>query len=86
MNMKLIYFLLFLFGLLLTGYLYVNNFSFDNITFSNYLINTLFVLLLTSMFVAIAATIMYMLARRRKSTYYKDIMTIRQYYDYKSIR
>ena len=84
MTMKLIYFYIFLFALLLTGYLTLNNFTFDNITFSNYLINTLFVLLLTSAFVVLVSGTMYLIARRRKSAYYKDVMTIRQYYDYKS--
>lgn len=84
--MKLIYFLLFLFGLMLTGYLLINNFDFDNASFSDYLINTLFILLLTSTFIAIVSGLMYLIAKRRKSSYYKDIMTIRQYYDYKSAR
>ena len=84
--MRLIYFLLFLFGLMLTGYLFVNNFNFDNATFSDYLINTVFILLLACAFVVLVSGTMYLIARRRRSSYYKDIMTIRQYYDYKSAR
>jgi ABC-type Fe3+ transport system permease subunit len=84
--MKLIYFFLFVFVMMLTGYLFVNDFNFDNISFSDYLINTLFILLLTSVFVVAVSGIMYLIAHRRKSSYYKDIMTIRQYYDYKSAR
>lgn len=84
--MRLIYFFLFLFSLMLTGYLFINNFSFDNVTFSDYLINTVFILLLTCAFVVIVSGIMYFIARRRRSSYYKDIMTIRQYYNYKSAR
>jgi len=86
MNMKLIYFLLFLFTLLITGYLILNNFTFDNTSFSDYLINTLFVLLLTCGFIVMVTGITYLVAHRRRSSYYKDIMTIRQYYDYKSVR
>lgn len=86
MIMKLIYFFVFLFSLLLTGYLFLNNFSFDNITFSDYLINTVFILLLTCLFVVMVSGIMYLIAHRKRSSYYKDIMTIRQYYDYKSAR
>jgi hypothetical protein len=84
--MKLIYFFLFVFVMMLTGYLFVNDFNFDNISFSDYLINTLFILLLASLFVVLVSGIMYLIAHRRKSSYYKDIMTIRQYYDYKSAR
>jgi polyferredoxin len=84
--MRLIYFFLFVFVMMLTGYLFVNDFNFDNITFSDYLINTLFVLLLTCVFVVAVSGIMYLIARRKRSSYYKDIMTIRQYYDYKSAR
>jgi len=82
--MKLIYFFLFLFVLLLSGYLYLNDFSFDNTSFSNYLINTLFVLILSS--VGIVGGIMYLRSFKKRSSYYKDIMTIRQYYDYKGVR
>lgn len=84
--MKLIYIYFFLFALLLAGYLTINNFSFDNMSFSGYLINTLFILLSTGAFIALASGIVFLIAQRRKSSYYKDIMTIRQYYDYKSVR
>ena len=80
--MKLIYFLLFIFGMLFTGYMFMNDFSFDNITFSNYLINTLFILLLSGLAIV---GIAYLISLRRRSTN-KDIMTIRQYYEYKSAR
>lgn len=80
--MKLLYFILFIFGMLLTGYLFINDFTFDNSSFSNYLISTLLILLLSSI---VVAGIVYFIATRRKSNY-KGIMTIRQYYDYKSAR
>jgi ABC-type Fe3+ transport system permease subunit len=80
--MKLLYFFLFVFGLLLTGYLVMNDFGFDNSSFSNYLINTLFICLMST---AAIAGLGYFIASRRKNAY-KDIMTIRQYYDYRSAR
>jgi predicted membrane protein len=81
--MKPIYSLLFVFGLLIAGYLFVNDFTFDNISFSNYLINTLFILLLSCL--AIVIGVVYLISVKRRS-HYKDIMTIRQYYQYKSAR
>lgn len=80
--MKLLYTLLFVFGAMLAGYLFLNDFNFDNTTFSNYLINTLFVLLLSSL---VIGGILYLISIKRKNAY-KDIMTIRQYYQYKSAR
>lgn len=81
MHMKLLYFFLFLFVLLLAGYLLLNDFSFDNITFSNYLINTLFILVLAC---AGIIGVLYLVSRRKNA---KDgFMTIRQYYQYKSAR
>jgi Tfp pilus assembly protein PilO len=80
--MKLLYTLVFLFVSLLGGYLVVNDFAFDNITFSNYLISTLFVMLLSCIAIAGVA---YGVAMRRKNAD-KDIMTIRQYYQYRSAR
>ena len=84
MIMKLVYFFIFLFGLFLSGYLFLNDFNFDNVTFSGYLINTLFVLVLTSVFVAVTSAVLYMVSQKKRSSYYKDVMTIRQYYDYKA--
>lgn len=80
--MKLLYFFLFLFVLLVTGYLFIYDFSFDNITFSNYLINALFIAVLSC--VAIIG-IVYLVMQRRKNTN-NGVMTIRQYYQYKSAR
>ena len=79
--MKPVYALLFIVILMFGGYLLLNDFSFDNISFSNYLINTLFILLLSC--VAIGAFIVWIISLRRKHSY-KGIMTIRQYYQYKS--
>ncbi len=80
--MKLLYFFLFLFVLLVTGYLFIYDFSFDNITFSNYLINTLFIAVLSC--VAIIGVV-YLITQKRKNNN-KGVMTIRQYYQYKSAR
>ena len=80
--MKPLYYFLLLMALFLTGYFIINDFNFDNITFSNYLINTLFILLLSCVVVAVAG---YFIAIRRKHQT-KDVMTIRQYYQYKSAR
>jgi Tfp pilus assembly protein PilO len=80
--MKPLYYFVLLMALFFTGYFIINDFNFDNISFSNYLINTLFVLLLTCVVIAIAA---YLFAVRRKHLN-KDVMTIRQYYQYKSAR
>lgn len=80
MIMKLLYFFLFLFATLVGGYLFVNDFSFDNITFSNYLINSLFILLLSCLAIA---GIIYTINLRKKHAD-KGVMTIRQYYQYKS--
>ncbi|AWH85959.1 hypothetical protein HYN59_12950 [Flavobacterium album] len=67
---------------MITGYLFMNDFNFDNISFSNYLITTLAILL--SSCIAVGCVV-WLLSQKRKS-YYKGIMTIRQYYDYKSAR
>jgi uncharacterized membrane protein YhaH (DUF805 family) len=80
--MKPFYYFLLLMALFFTGYFIINGFSFDNISFSDYLINTLFFLLLSCVAVAITG---YLLAIRRKRLN-KDVMTIRQYYQYKSAR
>ncbi len=80
--MKLLYILISFIGLLITGYLFTNNFSFDNVSFSNFLISSLFALLLFSMLVG---GIYALLSYKRKHTY-SDMMTIRQYYNYRSAR
>ncbi|MCW4470737.1 hypothetical protein OGH69_17325 [Flavobacterium sp. MFBS3-15] len=80
--MKLLYIILAVFLMLLAGYMLLNDFTFDNGSFSNYLITTL-VILLTS---CIAVGGMAWLFAARKKNNYKGIMTIRQYYDYKSAR
>lgn len=80
--MKPLYYLFLLVILLFTGYLFINDFNFDNITFSDYLINTLFILFLSCLVVGVT---IYFIAIRRKHLN-KDIQTIRQYYEYKSAR
>ena len=70
-----------MFGAILGGYLLINDFSFDNITFSDYLINTLFIFLLSC--VAIGIAILLLVSLKRKSAN-KGIMTIREYYEYKA--
>lgn len=79
--MKLIYILIFIFAAILGGYLFLNDFSFDNTSFSNYLINTLFIFLLSC--VGLVIGIMGIVYIRRKSAN-KGIMTIREYYEYKT--
>lgn len=81
--MKPLYIITFIVALVFGGYFILNDFSFDNISFSNYLINTLFILLLSC--VVVVSAIAYLIGWRRKH-HYKDIMTIRQYYHYKSAR
>lgn len=76
--MKLLYISLLVLISLVAGYLFLNDFSFDNKSFSNYLINTLFIILLTSL-----AVIGVALLLNRKKDKEKNIMTIRQYYQYK---
>ncbi len=80
--MKLIYLMLSIFILMLGGYMLLNDFNFDNTSFSNYLITTL-VILLTS---CITVGGIVWLVSAKKKNHYKDMMTIRQYYDYKSAR
>jgi len=80
--MKLLYFFIAIIGLLFTGYLFTNNFSFDNTSFSNFLISSLFALLLC----CVAVGAIYALLSYRKKHTYSDMMTIRQYYNYKSAR
>jgi predicted histidine transporter YuiF (NhaC family) len=80
--MKLLYILLATFGALFAGYMVTNDFTFDNKSFSNYLISTLFILLMCCL-VAIGLGLI-MSYRRRGS--YKNVMTIRQYYQYKDIK
>lgn len=80
--MKLLYIILSVFGALFAGYLFINDFAFDNISFSNYLISTLFVLLLCCIAVIGLGA---MVSFKRKNAD-KNVMTIRQYYQYKSAR
>lgn len=80
--MKLLYILLALFTTAIGGYFVVNNFNFDSGAFSSFLIDSLFVLMI---FGVAAVGIVAAIASKRKQ-YYKDVMTIRQYYDYKSAR
>lgn len=80
--MKPIYYLFLLIALIFLGYLFINDFNFDNISFSNYLINILFITLLSFLTVGIA---IYMIVMKRKKQD-KGIQTIRQYYQYKSAR
>ena len=80
--MKLLYIFLSIISLFLIGYLTINNFHFDHSGFSNFLINGLFILLPSSLTIAgIAALFSY---RRKHQD--KDMMTIRQYYNYRSAR
>ncbi|WP_297332479.1 hypothetical protein [Flavobacterium sp.] len=80
--MKLLYIFLTFIAAIVGGYLIINDFNFDNTSFSNYLINALFIVLLSCL---VLIGIVYSISvKRRKNS--KDIMTIRQYYQYKSIR
>jgi len=80
--MKLLYIFLSVMTLILTGYLFMNNFRFDHSSFSTYLINGLFILLPFSLIVAgLAALFSY---KRKHQD--RDMMTIRQYYNYRSAR
>lgn len=80
--MKLLYILLATFGALFAGYMVTNDFTFDNTSFSNYLISTLFILLMACLVaIGLGALVSY----RRKHTD-KNVMTIRQYYQYKDIK
>lgn len=80
--MKLIYLTLAIAALLFAGYMLLNDFNFDNTSFSNYLISAL-VILLTS---CIAVGGLAWLFSARKKNNDKGVMTIREYYNYKSAR
>jgi len=80
--MKLLYILIVLAVTLMGGYLSLNNFSFNNEGFSVYLIDSLFALFLCTLFITGIATLL----QYRKKNHDRDVMTIRQYYDYKSAR
>ncbi len=80
--MKLLYFFLSVMSLILTGYLIMNNFRFDHSGFSSFLINGLFILLPCSLIIAGLVA----LFSHRKKLQDKDMMTIRQYYNYRSAR
>jgi len=80
--MKLLYFFLSIMSVVLTSYLFINNFKFDHSGFSSFLIKGLFIVLpLSLIVVGIAA-----LFSHRKKIQDKDMMTIRQYYNYRSAR
>jgi predicted histidine transporter YuiF (NhaC family) len=80
--MKLLYILLATFGALFAGYMIINDFRFDNISFSNYLITTIFILLLCCL-VAIGLAVIVSFRKKHSE---KNVMTIRQYYQYKDIK
>ncbi|WP_294821332.1 hypothetical protein [uncultured Flavobacterium sp.] len=80
--MKFFYITFTVLALMLTGYMLINDFTFDNTTFSNYLITTLLILLSSCIGVGVVA----LLVSARKKNNYKGVMTIRQYYEYKSAR
>ena len=80
--MRIVYTFLTLIALLVTGYLVTNNFEFNNIDFSNYLINVVLITLLSCL---VLVGVVYIIIKRKKSTY-RGIMTIKQYYRYKSVR
>ncbi len=77
--MKLLYLSLAIIIGLMVGYFILNDFTFDNKSFSNYLINTIFVILLS----CIAVLGLGFLLNYRKKDRVRNIMTIRQYYQYK---
>ncbi|WP_116787351.1 hypothetical protein [Flavobacterium psychrotrophum] len=77
--MKLLYILLALFITSVGGYFIVNNFSFDSSAFSSFLINSLFILMILGL-VAASVAVMFTLKKKQQN---RNVMTIRQYYDYK---
>jgi len=78
--MKVVYILLALFIAVTGAYLAANNFSFNSTSFSAFLINALFITLVGGL---LAGGLAFLLSLKRKQ-HYKGMMTIRQYYDYKS--
>lgn len=81
--MKSIYFYyVFAFILMLSGYLLFNGFNVSNVVFSELLINSLFIMLV-SCFTIIC--VVYIATRKRRLSN-KDVKTIRQYYEFKSAR
>ncbi|MFP9113658.1 hypothetical protein ACLI1A_06930 [Flavobacterium sp. RHBU_3] len=80
--MKLFYILLTIVAVALAGYFVADSFDYDNATISVVLIDTLFVLIPITI-VAVAAGVYFSIKRRQND---KDVMTIRQYYQYKSAR
>ena len=81
--MKLMYYFLGMLAAITGAYLWLNDFSFNHISFSSYLITTLFIALMTCL--VLGATVYALYALRKRSSL-KDVMTIRQYYEYKSAR
>ena len=78
--MKLLYIFLALSTILTGVYLAAGNLNFDSAAFSTVLINGLFVVLVSGM---LAGVLAFFINQKRKQ-HYKGMMTIRQYYDYKS--
>jgi H+/Cl- antiporter ClcA len=78
--MKLLYIFLAVFATVTGVYFTANNFSFNSAAFSAFLINGLFVVLVGGL---VAGGLAFLISLKRKQ-HYKGMMTIRQYYDYKS--
>lgn len=78
--MKLLYFLFALLAAIIGAYFVINNFRFDSAGFSTFLIDTLFIALTGALLAGGLA--LYVNVRRKH--HYKGVMTIRQYYDFKS--
>ena len=79
--MKLRYLLALVVTALFGVYFFLNGFSFDNLTFSSYLITTLCILLSTCI---VGVSTYALLTMKKKRSSYKEVMTIRQYYQLKS--
>ncbi|MFP9100390.1 LPXTG cell wall anchor domain-containing protein [Flavobacterium sp. RHBU_24] len=78
--MKVVYILLALIIVVTGIYFATNNFSFNSTAFSAFLINGLFITLVGGL---LAGGLAFLISLKRKQ-HYKGMMTIRQYYDYKS--
>lgn len=80
--MKLLYTLLALSALSIGGYFIANSTGFDSGVFSTLLIESLFAFMMCGL--AVVGIGVFVSFKRKHN--YKDVMTIRQYYDYKSAR
>jgi hypothetical protein len=78
--MKLLYILTAVLAVVTGVYFAANNFSFSSAAFSAFIINAIFLLLVGGLLVGGLA---FVISLKRKQ-HYKGMMTIRQYYDYKS--